>query len=91
MGIVVKDDSPFKSFKDVIAFARQNPKKVAYGDTGGNSMQNIIMEQIAKKENVVFTHIPYKGTAEWQTALLGGHIVMGVGTIHLFDAGSKTD
>ena len=79
MGIVVKDDSPFKSFKDLIAFARQNPKKVTYGDTGTNSMQNIITEQIAKKEKVVFTHIPYKGTAEWQTALLGGHIVVGVG------------
>jgi tripartite-type tricarboxylate transporter receptor subunit TctC len=79
MGMVVKDDSPFKSFKDLIAFAHQNPKKVTYGDTGTNSMQNIITEQIARKEKVVFTHIPYKGTAEWQTALLGGHIVMGVG------------
>ena len=79
MGIVVKADSPFKSFKDLIAFARQNPKKVTYGDAGTNSMQNIITEQIGKEEKVVFTHIPYKGTAEWQTALLGGHIFMGVG------------
>jgi tripartite-type tricarboxylate transporter receptor subunit TctC len=79
MGIVVKDDSPFKSFKDLIAFARQNPKKVTYGDAGTNSLQNIITEQIGKKEKVVFTHIPYKGTAEWQTALLGGHLFMGVG------------
>ncbi len=42
-------------------------------------MQNIIMEQIAKRENVQITHIPFKGTPEVQTALLGGHILFGAG------------
>jgi len=89
MGMIVRHDSPFKTFKDVIAFARQNPKKVSYGDTGTNSMQYIITEQIAKKERVQFLHIPYKGTAEWQTALLGGHVSMGVGQFNysLLEAG----
>ena len=82
LGVVVKADSPFKSFNDLIAFARQNPKKVTYGVTGTTSMQNIIMEQIAKKEKVQLTHIPFKGTAEWQTALLGGHLFAGAGTFH---------
>jgi len=79
VGVVVKTDSPLKSFEDLIAFARKNPKKMSYGTTGTNSMQHIIMEQIAKKEGVVFTHIPYKGGMEWQTAILGGHIVAGAG------------
>jgi len=81
-GVVVKADSPFTSFKDLIAFARQNPKKVTYGVTGIGSMQNIIMEQIARKEKVQLTPIPFKGTAEWQVALLGGHIFAGAGTFN---------
>ena len=81
-GVVVKADSSFKTFKDLIAFARQNPKKVTYGVTGTTSMQNIIMEQIAKKEKVQLSPIPFKGTAEWQTALMGGHLFAGAGTFH---------
>lgn len=79
MGVIVKSDSPFKGFRDLIDFARQNPKKLTYGTAGANSMQNIIMEQIAKKENVQITHIPFKATAESQTALLGGHILFAAG------------
>jgi tripartite-type tricarboxylate transporter receptor subunit TctC len=77
-GVIVKNDSPFKSFKDVVTYARQNPKKITYGSTT-NSIQYLIMEQIAKKEKVQLTHIPFKGTPEVETALLGGHIVVGVG------------
>ncbi len=79
MGVGVKWDSPFKSLKDLIDYARQNPKKLTYGTSGANSMQFIIMEQIAKKEKVQITHIPYKSTAESQTGLLGGHILFAAG------------
>lgn len=88
-GVIVKADSPFKTFKDMIAYARQNPKKLTYGTTGANSMQNIIMEQVARKENVQITHIPFKGTPEVQVALLGGHILFGAGDFNasLVEAG----
>jgi tripartite-type tricarboxylate transporter receptor subunit TctC len=88
-GVYVKADSPFKGFKDLITFARQNPKKLTYGTVGTNSMGNITMEDIAKKEKVEITHIPFKGTPEAQTALLGGHIIVGAGDFNfsLVDAG----
>lgn len=79
MGVIVKADSPFKGFKDLIDYARQNPKKLTYGTAGTNSMQFIIMEQIAKKEKVQITHIPFKSTGEAQAALLGGHILFAAG------------
>ena len=78
-GVIVKGDSPFKSFKDLVDYARQNPKKLTYGTTGTNSMPHITMERIAKQENVQITHIPFKGTPESQTALLGGHILAAAG------------
>lgn len=89
IGVIVKADSPFKSFRDLIDFARQNPKKLTCGTTGPTSMQSLIMEQIAKREKVQITHIPYKSTAEVQTELLGGHLVSGAGDFHysLIEAG----
>ena len=78
-GVYVKGDSSFKTFKDLVAYARQNPKKATYGTVGVNGMPNIMMEEVAKKEKVQFTHIPFKGTSEGQTALLGGHTVFGAG------------
>ena len=81
----VKGDSPFKTFKDVVDYARKNPKKLTYGTTGTNSITNITMERVAKQENVQFTHIPFKGTPETQAALLGGHIMVACGD---FGAGS---
>jgi tripartite-type tricarboxylate transporter receptor subunit TctC len=88
-GVIVKGDSPFKSFKDLMDYARQNPKKLTYGSTGTNSMPHITMERIAKQENVQITHIPFKGTPESQTALLGGHILAAVGDfgVNLVDSG----
>ncbi len=88
-GVIVKGDSPFKSFKDLMDYARQNPKKLTYGTTGANSMPHITMERIAKQENVQITHIPFKGTPESQTALLGGHILAAAGDfgVTLVDSG----
>jgi tripartite-type tricarboxylate transporter receptor subunit TctC len=90
-GVMVKADSPFKTFKDLIVYARQNPKKLTYGTNAPNSIANLIMEQIAKKEGVQITHIPFKGSAEYQTALLGGHVLFTAGEFNFsFLEGGQT-
>ena len=88
MAAAVKSDSPFKTFKELIAYARQNPKKLTYGSLA-NGIQFFMLEQIAKKERVQFTHIPFKGTPEVETALMGGHILCGAGDFNysLIEAG----
>ncbi|MFB3885447.1 MAG: Bug family tripartite tricarboxylate transporter substrate binding protein [Thermodesulfobacteriota bacterium] len=78
-GVIVKEDSPFKNFKDLIHFAQQNPKKLTYGTAGATSLQFIFMEKIAKMNGVQMTHIPFKSSADAQTGLLGGHIHFMVG------------
>lgn len=81
IGITVKGDSPFKSVQDFVDYARKNPKKLTYGTTGPGTIGNLVMEQIARHEKVQFTQIPFKGNPETQTALLGGHILVGTGSI----------
>ena len=73
-GIAVKTDAPFKTLKDLIEYARQNPGKVTYGTTGVGGAQHIMMERIAAEAGIKWSHVPFKGGTPAITALLGGHI-----------------
>ena len=87
--IVVGKDSPFSSLKDIVAYARRNPDKLNYGTNAATGVANLVVDQIGKKENVQFTNIPFKGSPEAQTALLGGHIAFAAGEFNssLVDSG----
>src|SRR4051794_27954690 len=73
-GVVVRADSPFKTFNDMIEHARANPGKVNYGTPGAGSSLHITMEQIAKLKGIKWTQVPFKGGADNMNATLGGHI-----------------
>ncbi|MBM3556056.1 MAG: tripartite tricarboxylate transporter substrate binding protein [Alphaproteobacteria bacterium] len=73
-GVVVKADSPHKTFKDLLAFAKDNPGKVTYATPGAGTSLHITMEQIALKAGVKWTQVPFKGGAETNAAVLGGHV-----------------
>lgn len=87
--IVVRKDSPFTSLKDLVAYARQNADKLNYGTNAATGVANLVVDQIGKKENVQFTNIPFKGSPEAQTALLGSHIAFTAGEFNasLVDGG----
>jgi tripartite-type tricarboxylate transporter receptor subunit TctC len=74
-GVVVKAESPFKTFQDMIDFARANPGKLAYGHTGIGTSPHLLMEEAAAKAGVQFLHVPYKGNADSTQALMGGHVM----------------
>lgn len=77
-GIVVKADSPFKSFNDLVAYARDNPGKLSYATPGTGTSLHLAMEEIGARTGVKFLHIPFKGYADGATALLGGHVMIQV-------------
>jgi tripartite-type tricarboxylate transporter receptor subunit TctC len=74
-GVVVKADSPFKTFSDLIEYARANPGRLAYGTPGTGTSLHLAMEEIAAKTGVKLLHVPFKGNAESTQALMGGHIM----------------
>lgn len=77
-GIVVPAASPWKTFRDFIEDARRNPEKVTYGHTGTGTSPHLAVEEVAVNAGgVKFTNIPYKGSSELMTALLGGHVMAG--------------
>jgi tripartite-type tricarboxylate transporter receptor subunit TctC len=73
-GFVVRADAPWKTFTDYVKYAKENPGKVTYGTTGMGSGPHLAMEMIAFATGVKLTHVPYKGGAECNSALLGGHV-----------------
>ncbi len=79
MGIYVRTDSPFKSWKEIIDYAQKNPKKLIYGVGGVSTTQNVIMEQIYRRENIQLACMPFTGGPELETALLGNHISLATG------------
>ncbi len=73
-GLVVKADSPFKSLKDLIAYAKANPNKIRYGSSGVGSSGHLVMLLLADLFDIKWIHIPFGGGMEAVTALMGGNI-----------------
>jgi tripartite-type tricarboxylate transporter receptor subunit TctC len=73
-GIVVRADSPFKTVKDLVDYARANPGKFSYGSTGNGTTPHLAVEEFASKAGISLNHVPFKGSSDGLQALLGGHI-----------------
>jgi tripartite-type tricarboxylate transporter receptor subunit TctC len=73
-GTVVRSDAPWKTFPELLAAAKANPGTLTYGTAGAATTPHITMEQIARQQGIKLLHVPFKGSAELTTALLGGHI-----------------
>ncbi|MBV6307251.1 tripartite tricarboxylate transporter substrate binding protein [Candidimonas humi] len=74
--LVVNSHSPFKTVKDIIAYAKANPDKLTFGSYGTGTSAHLcgaLFEDLAK---VKMTHVPYKGSSPAITDLLGGQINM---------------
>jgi tripartite-type tricarboxylate transporter receptor subunit TctC len=73
-GVAVQANSPWKTFKELVDYARKNPRKLKFSTQGVGIPQDISMQLIARKEKVSWILVPYKGTAPAIAALLGGHV-----------------
>lgn len=73
-GFIIKGDSPWKTFNDVVDYARKNPGKLRWSHTGRGISQHMYGLLAFRKANVETIDIPYKGSPEMLAALLGGHI-----------------
>lgn len=72
--LAVGAQTPFRTFDELIAWAKQNPGKFRYAVSGPGVAMHIAMEQIAMKEGIQWTAIPYRGGGgDAVAAALGGH------------------
>jgi tripartite-type tricarboxylate transporter receptor subunit TctC len=73
-GLVVRSDAPWNSFQEYIDYAKANPGKIRYSTAGPGTPQHLVMERLAMKEKIKWTHIPFEGGAPAVAALLGNHV-----------------
>ena len=69
--LVMHPDTPVKSFKDFMAWTKQQGGKLNFGSAGIGSGGHLAGELYKLMTGVQATHIPYKGTGPATTALLG--------------------
>ena len=72
--LVANPAQPYKSVKDLIAYAKANPGKVTFGSSGNGSSIHLSGELFKSLAKVDMQHVPYKGSAPAVTDLLGNQI-----------------
>lgn len=72
-GLVVRTDAPWKTFKELVEYARKNPGKVTYTIGGTLNPFHLAMMYVAKQENIQWTAIPVP-SGDPNMPLLGGHV-----------------
>ncbi|HCM29006.1 MAG TPA: hypothetical protein DIC34_21130 [Treponema sp.] len=73
--IGVAKNSKFKSFQEVVAYAKANPgKKLKIGGLSPGGLDDYIANGLADAAGIDWTYVPYKSGSEVKAAVLGGEI-----------------
>jgi tripartite-type tricarboxylate transporter receptor subunit TctC len=74
----VKADAKWKSLKELLADAKQNPGKIKYAPFGVGSAVHFATEMLAQEAGVKLAMVPFKSSADALTAVIGGHVDMSI-------------
>ena len=75
--LVASKDFPANDLKEYIAMAKAKPGSIQYGTWGLGSTGHFCAEVLAQKSGIQMQHVPFKGTTQLMTDMLGGHIKTG--------------
>jgi tripartite-type tricarboxylate transporter receptor subunit TctC len=74
--LVVNLQQPFKTLPELIAYAKANPGRLAYGSAGMGASNHLSGELFARRAGISLNHVPYKGNAPAMADVMGGQIQM---------------
>jgi tripartite-type tricarboxylate transporter receptor subunit TctC len=72
--LVVNANSKIKTFQDLVARAKAEPGKLTYASIGNGTTSHLLMTMLMQRAGITMTHIPYKGSGQAQTDLIGGQV-----------------
>ena len=73
--ILVPAESPFKTLKDMLTFAKENPGKLTFGNPGFGTVPHMAMAGMEVETGLKISHVPFGGEPKEIAALLGGHLM----------------
>ena len=71
--LVVSPETPVKSVKELIAYAKANPAGLSYGSAGAGTLTHLVMEQFKEATQTSMSHVPYRGISPAIMDVLGNH------------------
>jgi tripartite-type tricarboxylate transporter receptor subunit TctC len=75
-GFIVHPSLGVKTFAEMIAYAKANPGKIAYGSAGLGTATHMRLEMLKARAGLDILHVPHKGSGEALTSLLGNTVQM---------------
>ena len=72
--LVVQDSSSLRTFQDFVKAAKAEPGKISLGGSGLNSANHAAHERMNAAFGFKTTYVPFKGTGDMTTAVIGGHV-----------------
>jgi tripartite-type tricarboxylate transporter receptor subunit TctC len=87
--IIVRSESPFKTYQDLVAAAKASPGKLNFAGSGTNSANHAAHERLNQAAGIKSTYVAFKGTGDLVASLLGGHVdgAMSYSTLALLQKG----
>ena len=74
--LVVHPALPVKSVAELVAYAKERPGQMNYASSGNGSGQHLFMAMFASMAGLQLVHVPYRGSGQATTDLLGGTVPM---------------
>src|SRR5258706_8347381 len=78
LGIVAYPEAPFKTVGEMVAWAKNNPGRLTVATNGEGGFPHLAFEQLRVMAGFTFTHVPYKGSAQITTDVIGGQVQGGI-------------
>jgi tripartite-type tricarboxylate transporter receptor subunit TctC len=72
--LVVRAESPWKTYAEFMAYTKSNPGKISFGSSGNYGTMHVPMEQLKAATSSFMLHVPYTGAGPAVLALLSGQI-----------------
>jgi tripartite-type tricarboxylate transporter receptor subunit TctC len=72
--VVVNAKVPVASIRELVDYAKKNPGKLTFGSSGTGAASHLSAELFKSMAGVEMLHVPYKGTGQAVTDLVGGQI-----------------
>ncbi|MSQ75868.1 MAG: tripartite tricarboxylate transporter substrate binding protein [Rhodoferax sp.] len=72
--MAVNNNLPAKDIRELMAYSKANPGKLAFGSSGVGAAAHLTQELFKQITSIDMVHVPYKGTAPALTDLVGGNL-----------------
>jgi tripartite-type tricarboxylate transporter receptor subunit TctC len=72
--VTARKDFPFSTYKEFVAAAKAAPGKYTFASNGVGTIVHLTGVLLHKQADIQVVHVPYKGSVESMTDLLGGRI-----------------